>query len=465
MMVFSSAIFLFLFLPATILADRILLENRLKNTALIAASLIFYAFGEPVYICLMLFSAGMNYFLGRLAAKDGAVGKTGLWLAVFANVALLGVFKYADFFMETLNHIFALNLALPGIRLPIGISFFTFQAMSYVIDVYREKGLCQRRFPELLLYISFFPQLVAGPIIKYKDIRLQLHTRVCCSEKTAEGLRRFTIGLAKKLLIANTMGQTADLIFSLDNGQLNIMLAWLGAITYTLQIYYDFSGYSDMAIGLGKVFGFQFKENFNYPYQSASIKEFWRRWHISLSTWFKEYLYIPLGGNRKGTIRTNINKLIVFFTTGLWHGANWTFVLWGMIHGLFSMLESSRYFPFTKRKWCGHIYTMAVVTTAFVLFRADDVQQGMHIIGQMYSGFHFEEQITALFLQQLDPLFLCVFAAGVIFLQPVKVWLENKVGERGWVRYLTLGLSLLLLLVCICNLSASTFNPFIYFRF
>ena len=273
-----------------------------------------------------------------------------------------------------------------------------------------------------------------------------------------------SLAAANQISLSKTYkGQMAEKMCIRD--RLNIMLAWLGAITYTLQIYYDFSGYSDMAIGLGKVFGFQFKENFNYPYQSASIKEFWRRWHISLSTWFKEYLYIPLGGNRKGTIRTNINKLIVFFTTGLWHGANWTFVLWGMIHGLFSMLESSRYFPFTKRKWCGHIYTMAVVTTAFVLFRADDVQQGMHIIGQMYSGFHFEEQITALFLQQLDPLFLCVFAAGVIFSQPVKVWLENKVGERGWVRYLTLGLSLLLLLVCICNLSASTFNPFIYFRF
>ena len=441
-MVFSSAVFLFFFLPLTFLTNRMLPGVRLKNAALILASLIFYAFGEPVYICIMLISVAVNYGLGLIAAKDGAAGKAGVWIAILFNLLMIGVFKYADFLVESLNALvdwFAgsgntfFYIESPGISLPIGISFFTFQAMSYVIDVYREKEICQRSFFKILLYISFFPQLVAGPIVKFRDIEKELESRNCTNEETAMGIRRFVVGLAKKLLIANTMGQTADLIFAMPHGEINLLTAWLGAIAYALQIYYDFSGYSDMAIGLGKMFGFHFKENFMYPYSAASIQEFWRRWHISLSSWFRDYLYIPLGGNRKGPTRTAVNKFIVFFATGLWHGASWTFVAWGLIHGFFAVLEQSRFFLLKKLGGktglaAGRIYAMLVVVTAFVLFRAETFEQGFFIIGQMYGGFHFDAEAMALFFRQMTPDLLAAMAAGILFSQPVgpklNVWRE-----------------------------------------
>lgn len=466
-MVFSSAIFLFFFLPLTFLADRILPGIRAKNAALILASLIFYAFGEPVYICVMLVSVAVNYGFGRAAAKEGTAGKAGVCLAVIFNLAMLGVFKYADFLVETINDLMGCAITRPGINLPIGISFFTFQAMSYVIDVYRDKSLCQRGFPKVLLYISFFPQLVAGPIVKYTDIRKELSQRSCEPEQTAQGLRRFIIGLAKKLLIANTLGQAADVVFSMPESSVNICMAWLGALAYTLQIYYDFSGYSDMAIGLGKVFGFHFKENFLHPYSAASIREFWRKWHLSLSSWFRDYLYIPLGGNRKGQLRTGMNKFIVFFATGLWHGASWTFVVWGLIHGFFAVLERTRFFPAQKLegKPLGRVYTMLVVAAAFVLFRAETFSQGLFLLGQMFAGFHFEPEIMSLVLRQLTPSFLAAFVMGSLFSQPLGARLQRKLTARPWGEAVLYGISLLLLLLCVLNLSAATFNPFIYFRF
>lgn len=478
-MVFSSAVFLFFFLPLTFVINRLLPGMRLKNAALILASLIFYAFGEPVYIGIMLLSVAVNYVLGLAAAKEGAAGKAGVWIAVVFNLLMIGVFKYADFLVESLNDLAAwlagsaagsFYIEPPGISLPIGISFFTFQAMSYVIDVYREKDICQKNFSRILLYISFFPQLVAGPIIKFRDIEKELQARTCTSQETARGIRRFIAGLAKKLLIANTMGQTADLIFSMQEGQLSLPLAWLGAIAYALQIYYDFSGYSDMAIGLGRMFGFHFKENFIYPYSSASIQEFWRRWHISLSSWFRDYLYIPLGGNRKGPARAALNRLIVFFATGLWHGASWTFVAWGMIHGFFAVLEKSRFFLLKKIPGkaglaAGRIYAMLVVVTAFVLFRAETFGQGFFLIGQMYGGFSFDGESMALFLRQLTPDLLAAMAAGILFSQPVTPKLKEQIQKRRWGEPLMYAGSLLLLLCCILNLSAATFNPFIYFRF
>lgn len=464
-MVFSSAVFLFFFLPITFLLNRILPWVRAKNWVLIGASLLFYAFGEPVYVCIMLLSVAVNYVLGRLAAGERRQAKISVLFALCFNLGMLGVFKYADFIIENINTALGTDIPQPHIALPIGISFFTFQALSYVVDVYREKELCQKSFEKLLLYISFFPQLVAGPIVKYKNIEHQLDKRTCSSSQTAKGLQRFTIGLSKKLFLANTMGQTADFIFSLGQDQVNMPIAWLGAICYTLQIYYDFSGYSDMAIGLGKVFGFSYKENFDYPYSAASIKEFWRKWHISLSTWFRDYLYIPLGGNRRGELRTGINKLIVFFTTGLWHGASWTFVLWGLIHGLFLVLESSRFFIITKNRTAGLIYTMLVVVTAFVLFRAETIGQAGFLIGQMYTGFHFEEKLMNLLLQQMTPLFIAALAAGIVCSQPVGKALKDRLSKTKGYEYAVCGLSLTLLVLCFLNLSASTFNPFIYFRF
>ncbi len=478
-MVFSSAVFLFFFLPLTFLTNRMLPGVRLKNAALILASLIFYAFGEPVYICIMLISVAVNYGLGLIAAKDGAAGKAGVWIAILFNLLMIGVFKYADFLVESLNALvdwFAgsgntfFYIESPGISLPIGISFFTFQAMSYVIDVYREKEICQRSFFKILLYISFFPQLVAGPIVKFRDIEKELESRNCTNEETAMGIRRFVVGLAKKLLIANTMGQTADLIFAMPHGEINLLTAWLGAIAYALQIYYDFSGYSDMAIGLGKMFGFHFKENFMYPYSAASIQEFWRRWHISLSSWFRDYLYIPLGGNRKGPTRTAVNKFIVFFATGLWHGASWTFVAWGLIHGFFAVLEQSRFFLLKKLGGktglaAGRIYAMLVVVTAFVLFRAETFEQGFFIIGQMYGGFHFDAEAMALFFRQMTPDLLAAMAAGILFSQPVGPKLKKRIQEWTYGESVLYMGSLLLLIFCLLNLSAATFNPFIYFRF
>ena len=330
-MVFSSLIFLCIFLLVVYILHLVIPSIRWKNALLIIASLLFYAYGEPVYVLLMILSTLINYFGARaLGAKSHR--KLILAVVVILNLGMLGVFKYTGFVLNTLNEIGGLHIPVPNIVLPIGISFFTFQALSYVIDVYRGNVGVQKNYFKVLLYISFFPQLIAGPIVKYRDIELEVNDRKVTAEESAAGLRRFIFGLAKKVLIANTMGLTADRIFGAGNESLNILTAWIGALAYMLQIYYDFSGYSDMAIGLGRMFGFHFKENFLHPYGATSIQDFWRKWHVSLSGWFKEYLYIPLGGNRKGRLRTCINKIIVFFCTGLWHGANWSIPVAGRFH-------------------------------------------------------------------------------------------------------------------------------------
>lgn len=346
-MVFSSLEFICVFLPVVFVLYYCIPGIYFKNVLLVIASLLFYAYGEPVYILLMIISAGFNYIMARIIAYSSGRRKIYLFIDVTINIGLLLYFKYIVFFIETWNYISGQNLNIVYIKLPVGISFFTFQALSYVIDVYYEKIEVQKSFNRVLLYISFFPQLIAGPIIKYRDINYNLTNRQTDINQISSGINRFIFGLGKKVLIANTVGQTADTIFNASSQEINILSAWIGAISYMLQIYYDFSGYSDMAIGLGKIFGFEFQENFKYPYGAVSIKEFWRRWHISLSGWFKEYLYIPLGGNRKGKIRTSINKFIVFFCTGFWHGANWTFIIWGLYHGFFSVIEE--YVTFIKK--------------------------------------------------------------------------------------------------------------------
>ena len=338
-MVFSSAISLFFFVPIVFLLDRRLSDVDAKNTWLLLASLVFYSFGQVYYLPLLLLSVALNYVCGRLAA--GKYAKLGVTLAVIGGIGLLAVFKYADFAIRTVNALCGLHLPLTGIALPIGISFFTFQGLSYVIDVYREPKMVSHSFKKVLLYIAFFPQLIAGPIVKYHDVEQEIDSRRTTPQETALGIRRFICGLSKKLLLSNALGQMADTVFALPAGEIGMLAGWTGAICYTLQIYFDFSGYSDMAIGLGRMFGFHFRENFNYPYTATTIKEFWRRWHISLSGWFRDYLYIPLGGNRKGCARTWLNRFLVFFATGLWHGASWTFVLWGLWHGLFSVLGHS----------------------------------------------------------------------------------------------------------------------------
>lgn len=457
-MVFSSGIFLFFFLPIVYLLYCICPNLKLKNGLLILASLFFYAFGEPVYVLLMIGSILMNYCMARLIAAREQWAKAVLALAVVFNIALLVVFKYSTLLVITVGTLLGLPFTAPEIALPIGISFYTFQALSYCIDVYRDRNTVQKNVWKLMLYISFFPQLIAGPIVKYHDIERQLSDRCVTIEDTAVGVRRFICGLAKKLLIANAMAYIVDTLYTtpLDFS----LTAWLAAICYVFQIYFDFSGYSDMAIGLGRMFGFTFQENFQYPYISGSIQEFWRRWHISLSTWFKEYLYIPLGGNRKGESRTMFNKLIVFMATGIWHGANWTFLVWGLFHGLFITLEYKKWI-LLKNKIVAHIYTMLVVICGFVIFRADTIGQAGHILASMFTGFHANAAEFVLLAKLLTPYHIVCLIAAVALSMPVSKWLAQKI-KAPVVSYAA---SVVLFVLCMMNLASSSYNPFIYFRF
>ena len=474
-MVFSSLVFLCIFFPIVFCLHSVLPSVKLRNALLILASLIFYAFGEPVYVVVMVISAFLNYLCAVLMEKINR--KAVLTGAVVLNIGMLSVFKYTGFFITTINSLLHVHIKVPQITLPIGISFFTFQALSYEIDVYRGQVEVQRKFSKVLLYISFFPQLIAGPIVKYRDIALEIDSRKVELPEAAAGLRRFICGLAKKVLIANTMALTADRVFAQDMASLNILGAWLGAVAYTMQIYFDFSGYSDMAIGLGRMFGFHFRENFEYPYGSLTIREFWRRWHISLSSWFKEYVYIPLGGNRKGKVRTGLNKMTVFFLTGLWHGANWTFVVWGLFHGAFSFLEE--FVPSLRKvpRVLLHVYTMLVVTVGFVIFRADTLSLAFCFIGKMFTGFTCSAASMSFVCQQITPFFLAMLLAAVLGCAPVRpltLRLRDISGkeeatavtakEKAVQAMLYLA-AFVLLLWCIIRLSGGSYNPFIYFRF
>ncbi|MDO5146404.1 MAG: MBOAT family protein [Eubacteriales bacterium] len=467
-MVFSSLVFICVFLPAVFLLYYIMPGRRMKNMLLIVASLLFYSYGEPVYIILMLFSILFNYLMGIGVERTRSQRKFVLTLAVLGNLGMLGFFKYAVFVIGNLNQIFGIDIPVPEIRLPIGISFFTFQALSYVIDVYREQGKAQKNLWKLILYISFFPQLIAGPIVKYHDIEEQLDHRKENLDDIRAGMARFILGLGKKVLIANTMAVAADAVFSLPVSSVNVCVSWLGAIAYMMQIYYDFSGYSDMAIGLGMMFGFYFKENFYHPYGAASIQDFWRRWHVSLSTWFKEYLYIPLGGNRKGKVRTCVNKIIVFFLTGLWHGANWTFVLWGLYHGFFLLLE--QFLP--KKKVFSplrHLYTVLVVCVGFVIFRAESLSQAFMMITKMFTDFRMDAVSMSIFWEQMTPLFIVTLAAAILFSIPVRERIVSAAAKnvmmKGAVTWIGLVGSVFILVLSVLNLAGGTYNPFIYFRF
>lgn len=471
-MVFSSLVFVCIFLPIVLILHSVIKNRKAQNGLLLAASLLFYTYGEPVYILLMLFSALLNYLFALLMGKQRT--KLVLALAVAVNLGLLAVFKYTGFILSNVNALLGLDLPVPAIALPIGISFFTFQALSYVIDAYRGEVSIQKSYGKLLLYISFFPQLIAGPIVRYKDVALEIDNRTVSIRNIAFGLRRFIVGLGKKVLIANAMGAAADYVFNHGAANINILAAWIGAIAYLLQIYYDFSGYSDMAIGLGKTFGFHFKENFNHPYIADSVQDFWRRWHISLSSFFRDYVYIPLGGNRKGQIRTVVNRIIVFFLTGLWHGANWTFVIWGLFHGFLLLLEA--FVPFLKKlpKVLRHIYTLLAVTVAFVIFRADTMQEALLYISRMFAGFDFTAVSMDFALQALTPYFLCMLAAGILCCGPFArisrrisdlEHQQNLTKPQQNLQVMSFVLAVLLFAWCIIRLTGGSYNPFIYFRF
>lgn len=464
-MVFSSMVFLCVFLPAAFCLHLLLPGMRAKNFLLVVASLVFYAYGEPIYVILLVASSAGNYILARLTGECPKIRKLTMTLAVVINLGLLVIFKYSGFLVETFNSVTGAGIPVPHVRMPIGISFFTFQALSYVIDVYRGDASVQKNFGKVLLYISFFPQLIAGPIVKYHDVEAEINNRKQTPEEIGKGIRRFIAGLSKKVLIANTMGLVADNLFGAAATGITGPGAWLGAVSYMLQIYFDFSGYSDMALGLGMMFGFHFHENFDYPYISASIREFWRRWHMSLSGWFKEYLYIPLGGNRRGKFRTVVNKMIVFVCTGIWHGASFNFLFWGIYHGFFLMLEE--YIPFIGKKggklksFFQHVYALLVVCVGFVFFRADTMKQGCFWIREMFTDFGWKASAMSLTLQQLTPVYLVTLAAALVAAVPV----NNMLKKYKWYEGFNYVLSLAGFALCVLSLAGGTYNPFIYFRF
>ncbi len=462
-MSFSSCIFIFLFLPALFALYFAIPERfrEARNNILLLFSLMFYAWGEPVFVFVMLLSIAVNYVCGRVAVKRPRLGVT---LASVIGLGLLVYYKYTGLLLSIANSVFGLSLPVPEIVLPIGISFFTFQGLSYVIDVARGDAPVQKNPLHVALYVSLFPQLIAGPIVRYQTVAAEIVQRHESLNEAAEGVRRFMIGLGKKMLLANTMGQIADRAFGLSAGELTWDIAWLGALAYTLQIYFDFSGYSDMAIGLGRVLGFHFLENFNYPYISRSITEFWRRWHISLSTWFRDYVYIPLGGNRCSKGRWVFNLLAVWVLTGIWHGAAWNFMLWGLYFGVLLLLEKLvlnrvlNHLPQVVR-WA---YAFVLVVLGWVLFRAESLDQVVWYVQAMFTPAQGLNRLTLYCLHEYSVELL----ASCIGCIPFATWLRQKEQQKGGV--LTLGANVWALAVfglSVVWLISSSFNPFIYFRF
>ncbi len=476
-MVFSSPVFLFLFLPVT-LAVYYVLPGRFRNLWLLAMSLLFYGWGEPKFLPVMLASIIVNFVLALWIDRydDRRQARVALTLAVAVNIGLLVAFKYTNFLVDGVNGLLhpwhVTTFVVPQIALPIGISFFTFHALSYVIDVYRRDAPALRNPFDMGLYISLFSQLVAGPIIRYHDIAPQLRNRAVDRAMFASGVERFVVGLGKKVAIANTLAVPADLIFGAPADQLTTGIAWLGVVCYALQIYFDFSGYSDMAIGLGLMFGFRFRENFNYPYISQSVTEFWRRWHISLSTWFRDYLYIPLGGNRVPPWRMYANLVVVFFLCGLWHGASLNFVAWGLYFGVFLVIERMGLSDWLARRWkpFRHLYLLLVVLVSWVLFRANTLTDATHYLTTMF-GFSEQPpapQPVALYLDAERVVALAVGMVGSAPLVPaVRTWLRQagSPGMRAGANVVEMTLLTCLLLLSATLLAAGTYNPFIYFRF
>lgn len=469
-MIFSSMMFLWIFLPLVWVGNAIAQKlggNKIANVFLLLASIFFYAWGEPKYIFLLLLSIILNWIAGLLISSQK---HKKIWLvsAILINLCILGSFKYLMMMIRTVNALTGEQFHVPDIALPIGISFYTFQTLSYVIDVYRGECACQKNPLKLALYVSLFPQLIAGPIVKYKDVAEQIDNRKISAKQTALGVRRFVYGLSKKVLISNVLAQAVDRIYALEMIDVTWDLAWLAAIMYTMQIYYDFSGYSDMAIGLGKMFGFEFRENFVYPYTSLSIREFWRKWHISLSSWFKEYVYIPLGGSRCGKRITYENLVIVFFLTGLWHGASWNFVVWGMLHGLMIVLERAGLDRLlSKNKVFAWIYTFGFVNFAWIFFRIENVKTAFAYIKRMIIPWIYVDNSCRIFeIVNVYTVFIIICAfAGMGMVQ--NKYNRGKSRLKYQWKYSTAELiyCTLLMVLSLASLAGDTYNPFIYFRF
>ena len=468
-MVFSSAVFLLFFLPVAFAAERLVKPIRAKNIVLTVLSLLFYAYGEPVFALFLVFSALLHHLAGVYAKKKERYPAALLACLIVFDVATLIVFKYLGFFTELLNALPGLSLPVPQIRLPIGISFFTFQLMSYAIDGYRDTRQLSSSFGDTLLYVSFFPQLIAGPVVKYHDVAVAIRHRRTDPRNTARGMRRFVFGLSKKLLLANTMAIVADAVYALPAGDLSTPAVWLGALAYAMQIYYDFSGYSDMAIGQARMFGFHLRENFDHPYAAVGITDFWRKWHISVTDWFREYVYIPLGGNRKGRLRAELNAFVVFLLTGLWHGANLTFVVWGLYNWFFRTLETVGALPVRKSRrlrplWW--IYTFVVTLFGFVIFRAESLSQAWLFFLRAF-GIGGVGHDPAAALGWLTPSFVCCLILCFLFMLP---WtrLNRKLDampKSGVLRAASYLLAAALFLLCIVVCVTGTYDPFIYFNF
>ena len=470
-MVFSSFTFLMGFLPL-FLAVYFLLPVRLHNGMLFLGSLIFYAWGEPVYVTLLLFSTLVDYVHGILVDRfrGRRAAKAALLSSVLINAGLLCVFKYSGLLVETWNSLTGLGIPVPGFKLPIGISFYTFQTMSYTIDVYRGEAEVQKNLLDFGVYVAMFPQLIAGPIVKYRDVEARLHDRKADLETVSDGMKRFCIGLAKKVLLANNIGELWVLVSEMNLRQMSALTAWVGIFAFAFQIYFDFSGYSDMAVGMGEMLGFRFPENFKYPYISASVTEFWRRWHISLGSWFREYVYIPLGGNRKGRIRQLLNILIVWMLTGIWHGAGWNFLLWGLWFAFALVLE--KLFLGKLLAWLpkavGLVYTMLVVLVGWVLFALETPGRILGYLRAMAGmgggladteGFYLGRQYGVLFL-------IAVAAATPLFDRAAEELQKTRTGPA--IALYRLGekvIPAVLLLLAIAGIVDASYNPFLYFRF
>lgn len=473
-MLFSSLVFLFLFLPA-VLFFYYISPKSLRNLVLLVFSLFFYGYGGPKSLLIMLFSILMNYVFGLLVDKYRHSKAKSYWvltLTAIGNLSIIGYYKYTDFFIENLNTFFGLSIPLLHVVMPIGISFFTFQGMSYVIDIYRQHGKVQKNPLNVALYISLFPQLIAGPIVRYETVAEQIDERHVDIDKFESGIERFIFGLSKKVLIANSMGLIADEVFANPTSELSVLLAWIGVLAYTAQIYFDFSGYSDMAIGLGRLFGFEFLENFNYPYISRSITEFWRRWHISLGTWFRDYVYIPLGGNRVSRGKLIRNILAVWLLTGFWHGAAWNFIAWGLYFGLLLLMEKFIMGKHLNKLWkpLQHIYALFFIVMGWLLFRSETLGYALQYLGVMF-GMKGRPLISnqALFyiIEYKVELILAILASI-----PVYPFAKQKLKDlkgRGLYNAIQYYIKPVVLIglfgLCIMYLINSTFNPFIYFRF
>ena len=471
-MVFSSLIFLYLFLPLNFVFYFLCKNLKYRNMVLVVFSLIFYAWGEPVWVILLIFSAAIDYAHGLIIEKNRGTwkAKAALISSLVLNLSLLGFFKYSDFVSQNINALFGTNIPLNDFHLPIGISFYTFQTLSYVIDVYRNDTRAQPSFVKFLLFVSLFHQLVAGPIVRYSDIAQEIDERHTNLSEIHSGINRFVAGLGKKVLIANTAGEIAEPFLNGDLKQLSTVGAWIGIILYSFQIYFDFSGYSDMAIGMGKIIGFHYKENFNYPYISKTVTEFWRRWHISLGTFFRDYVYIPMGGNRSHHIR---NLLVVWLLTGLWHGASWNFIIWGLFYGLIIILEKKGLSKILNKipAFISHIYLLITVIVAWVFFYFTDMSKAIGYIGVMFgiggSGFYSVQDSMAILN---NGIFFIIASLGCTPIVPVlQKWIKERI--KDW-KYRELvfdicqpALNIILILLCTAFLVGKTYNPFLYFRF